>query len=77
MADPGQTIVNPATGEVIQFLTTSAMSHGQCLEFELELAPLGRVGGVPHKHEASERFTVHAGRLTAWFGPAPPRGGAG
>jgi mannose-6-phosphate isomerase-like protein (cupin superfamily) len=68
MANPGETIVNPGTGEVIRFMTTSAMTDGRCLEFELALAPFGRVGGVPHKHEATERFTVHTGRLSGWVG---------
>jgi mannose-6-phosphate isomerase-like protein (cupin superfamily) len=77
MANSGETIVNPGTGEVVRFLTTSAMSRGQYLEFELELAPLGRVGGLPHKHEASERFTVHAGRLSCWLGPRRRDAGPG
>jgi mannose-6-phosphate isomerase-like protein (cupin superfamily) len=68
MATPGETIVNAGTGEMIRFLTTSAMTGGECLEFELALGPFGRVGGVPHKHEAGERFTVHSGRLSGWVG---------
>jgi mannose-6-phosphate isomerase-like protein (cupin superfamily) len=70
MASPGETIINPGTGEVMRFVKTAAVTGGECLEFELQLAPFGRVGGVPHKHEASERFTVHTGRLSGWIGLA-------
>jgi mannose-6-phosphate isomerase-like protein (cupin superfamily) len=69
MARAGQAIANPGTGERIVFGATRADTGGERLEFELTLAPLGRVGGVPHKHEASERFTIRSGRLSLWFGP--------
>lgn len=65
MAEPGEVIVNPATGERILFVQTSGTTDGELLEFELTLAPCGRVAGFPHKHELGERFTVHAGTLTA------------
>jgi quercetin dioxygenase-like cupin family protein len=67
MAEPGEVIVNPATGERIEFRETKATTGGELLLFELTLAPCGRVAGFPHKHEVSERFTIHAGTLTAWL----------
>lgn len=67
MAEPGEVIVNPATGERIEFRHTSATTGGELLEFDLTLAPCGRVAGFPHKHEVAERFTIHAGTVTAWL----------
>jgi mannose-6-phosphate isomerase-like protein (cupin superfamily) len=69
MAEVGEVIANPATGERIEFRATSATTGGAMLEFDLALAPCGRVGGVPHKHEATERFAIHAGTLSCWLGP--------
>jgi mannose-6-phosphate isomerase-like protein (cupin superfamily) len=77
MAHAGQAIANVGTGEHMIFRATSADTGGERLEFELTLAPLGRVGGVPHKHAASERFTILAGRLTVWVGPARREVGPG
>ncbi|TML70786.1 MAG: cupin domain-containing protein [Actinobacteria bacterium] len=68
MAEIGETIVNPATGERIEFRTTRASSGGALLEFELTLAPYGRVGGVPHQHPAQETIEVVDGTLTARIG---------
>src|SRR4029450_1562814 len=42
MATPGQTIVNPVSGERITFRTTAAESDGELLAIDLELAPGGR-----------------------------------
>ena len=70
MAHPGEAIANPGTGERIVFGATRADTGGERLEFDLTLAPLGRVGGVPHKHEPTERFTIRSGRLTVWLGAA-------
>jgi quercetin dioxygenase-like cupin family protein len=68
MAASGEAIVNPATGERIEFHTTRDASGGDLLEFELTLAPFGRVGGVPHQHPAQETIDVHEGELTARVG---------
>jgi mannose-6-phosphate isomerase-like protein (cupin superfamily) len=68
MAEPGEVIVNPATGERIEFRETKDTTGGRLLEFELTLAPCGRLGGLPHKHEVTERLTIHAGTLSAWIG---------
>jgi mannose-6-phosphate isomerase-like protein (cupin superfamily) len=64
MAEPGEIIENPATGERIDFRATKRTTGGDLLAFELTLAPCGRVGGFPHKHEQAERFTVHSGTLS-------------
>jgi quercetin dioxygenase-like cupin family protein len=77
MAEPGEVIVNPATGERIEFVQTRATTGGELLEFELTLAPCGRVAGFPHKHEVAERFTIHAGTLTAWLTLARRQAGPG
>jgi mannose-6-phosphate isomerase-like protein (cupin superfamily) len=64
MAEAGEVIVNPGTGERVEFLQTRAMTDGALLEFELTLAPLGRVGGVPHQHPATETVEVLDGVLS-------------
>jgi quercetin dioxygenase-like cupin family protein len=68
VAEVGEVIVNPATGEQIEFRTTRASSGGDILQFELTLAPYGRVGGVPHQHPAEETLEVLEGTLTARLG---------
>jgi len=68
MAERGEMIVNPATGERIEFRTTRADSGGEVLQFELTLAPFGRVGGMPHQHPAEETIEVVEGTLTARIG---------
>ena len=64
VARPGEIIVNPATGEQIEFIQTRETTGGDLLEFELTLAPFGRVGGVPHQHPATETIEVIDGMLT-------------
>jgi quercetin dioxygenase-like cupin family protein len=64
MAEAGEVIANPGTGERIEFLRTSAMTGGELLELELTLAPYGRVGGVPHQHPATETVEVLEGVLS-------------
>jgi quercetin dioxygenase-like cupin family protein len=64
MATPGQTIVNPVSGERITFRTTAAESDGELLAIDLELAPGGRVPGGLHVHPLQEeRFEVVSGRM--------------
>jgi quercetin dioxygenase-like cupin family protein len=56
-------IVNPISGERITIDATAADPAGQALEWELVLAPGGR---VPSRHahpEQEERFTVLEGRM--------------
>ena len=67
MAEPGQVISNPATGERVEFLRTREATSDELLEFELTLEPFGRVGGLPHQHPATETVDVLEGRLTCRF----------
>jgi quercetin dioxygenase-like cupin family protein len=63
MAAGGHVIENPLSGEQITILRTAADSSGSVLEWELVLAPGGR---VPSRHahpEQEEAFTVLAGQL--------------
>jgi mannose-6-phosphate isomerase-like protein (cupin superfamily) len=55
-------IVNPATGERIVF-RERPRTRDDPLRFDLFVAPGGRVGGFPHKHEVEERFLLKAGSL--------------
>jgi Cupin domain len=68
MAEPGQAISNPITGEHIVFRRTG----DDRLEFDLSLRPGGVIGGVPHRHPQTERFQVTAGRLAGWVAGAGP-----
>ena len=63
MAEVGQTIENPMTGERIVFRDTGATTGGRLLRFDLFVAPGGRVGGGPHKHPYEERFQIRRGAL--------------
>jgi quercetin dioxygenase-like cupin family protein len=64
MAAPGQTLVNPASGERITFRTTAAETGGELVAIELELPPGGRVPGPLHLHpRQEERFEVVDGTM--------------
>jgi quercetin dioxygenase-like cupin family protein len=63
MAQAGQIIENPVTGERIEFLRTSADTGGELLELELELSADGRVPGAHVHPEQEERFHVLAGTM--------------
>jgi quercetin dioxygenase-like cupin family protein len=63
MAQPGQIIQNPVSGERIAFLRTAADTDGELLEFELELAPGGRVPGAHVHPEQEERFHILEGTM--------------
>jgi quercetin dioxygenase-like cupin family protein len=64
MASPGQTLVNPASGERITFRATAAQTNGELVAIDLELAPGGRVPGGRHVHPLQEeRFEVLRGRM--------------
>jgi quercetin dioxygenase-like cupin family protein len=58
-----QVIINPLSGERITILATSEQTGGQVLEWELVLAPGGRVPSS-HAHPGQEeRFTVVEGEM--------------
>jgi quercetin dioxygenase-like cupin family protein len=63
MAYAGQIIQNPVSGERIEFLRTAADTDGELLEFELDLAPDGRVPGAHVHPEQEERFHVLEGTM--------------
>jgi mannose-6-phosphate isomerase-like protein (cupin superfamily) len=65
--ESGHEIANPATGERIVFRELPRAA-GAPLRFDLFVAPGGRVGGFPHKHEIEERFVILAGRLRCAVG---------
>jgi quercetin dioxygenase-like cupin family protein len=63
MADAGQIIENPVSGERIEFLRCAADTDGKLLEFELTLAADGRVPGAHVHPEQEERFEVLEGTM--------------
>jgi mannose-6-phosphate isomerase-like protein (cupin superfamily) len=68
VAKPGQVIRNPATGETVTFLTTTAESDGKLLRLEMVADPKG--GGVSeHLHPRfTERHELAEGRLHVRIG---------
>ena len=62
MADAGQTVENPATGERVTFVRTAADTGGELLELELEWPRPGQ-RAPEHVHpEMEERYEVVEGR---------------
>ncbi len=63
MVPVGQVILNPLSGERITIRTTAAETGGSLLEWELVLAPGGRVPSSHVHPEQEEYFTVREGRM--------------
>jgi mannose-6-phosphate isomerase-like protein (cupin superfamily) len=64
MAHPGQTLVNPASGERITFRATAAQTGGELVAIDLELPAGRRVPGPLHVHpHQEERFEVVEGEM--------------
>ncbi|HEY1626469.1 MAG TPA: cupin domain-containing protein [Streptosporangiaceae bacterium] len=63
MAPRGHVIQNPLSGEQITIRRTAADTGGSVLEWELVLAPGGRVPSSHAHPEQEESFTVLAGRM--------------
>jgi mannose-6-phosphate isomerase-like protein (cupin superfamily) len=64
MAQRGQTLENPASGERITFRQTSANTGGELLAIDLELPANRRVPGRQHIHpQQAERFEVVEGTM--------------
>jgi quercetin dioxygenase-like cupin family protein len=63
MAPDGHVIENPLSGEQITIRRTAAQTGGSVLEWELTLAPGGRVPSSHAHPEQEECFTVLAGRM--------------
>jgi mannose-6-phosphate isomerase-like protein (cupin superfamily) len=62
MSEP-HVIVNPLSGEQIRILRTAAETAGAVLDWELLLAPGGRVPSSHAHPEQTETFTVVEGRM--------------
>jgi mannose-6-phosphate isomerase-like protein (cupin superfamily) len=56
MAQVGQTLVNPASGERITFRATAAETDGELVAIDLELPPGRRVPGGLHVHPLQEEI---------------------
>jgi len=63
VAPGGHVIENPLSGEQITIRATAAETGGNALEWELVLAPGGRVPSSHAHPEQEESFTVLAGRM--------------
>jgi quercetin dioxygenase-like cupin family protein len=63
MAQAGQTIDNPVTGERIVFRQTSADTGGRLLEVDLVLSPDGHVPGAHIHPKQEERFEIVSGTM--------------
>ncbi len=63
MAEPGETIENPVTGERITWIETTQITGGKLLACDLYLGPAAAVA-AEHRHvRQEERFVVHAGTV--------------
>ena len=60
---PGDTLVNPVTGESITFRRTSAQTGGELVEIECTVQPGGGVAAAHVHPYQSERFEVLEGTL--------------
>jgi len=63
MINPGDTIVNPATGERIVFHKTSASTNGECVEIEVFVKPGGAVCSAHIHPYQTERFEILGGTI--------------
>ena len=63
MAQVGETIEHPLTGERLTFLETAASTDGEKLRIAIEMAPHGALGGSHAHPHAEERFDITAGRV--------------
>ena len=63
MAQAGQVIENPVSGERITFNKTAADTNGELLSITLELSPDGAVPGLHVHPSQEERFEIVSGRM--------------
>ncbi|HEY3943694.1 MAG TPA: cupin domain-containing protein [Solirubrobacteraceae bacterium] len=63
MANAGQTIVNPVSGERITFRKISADSNGEYLEIDVELTPTARCPACKGTPNPEERFEILSGNV--------------
>jgi quercetin dioxygenase-like cupin family protein len=77
MAESGQTVENPATGERVTFLRTAAQTGGELLELEL-VWPRAGARAPEHVHpEMEERYEVLEGTAAFRIGGDERSGGPG
>jgi quercetin dioxygenase-like cupin family protein len=77
MINPGDTLMNPVTGERMTFLKTSAQTGGESVLVELQAEP-GACVAAAHVHPAqTETFEVLEGTLAARVGGKQLLAGAG
>ena len=77
MANPGDTIEDPVTGERCHWLVTASQTGGRLVRAEW-WAPAGAGARAPHVHRCSEeRLQVLDGRLTVLLGDEQRTLGAG
>jgi quercetin dioxygenase-like cupin family protein len=77
MATAGQTVVNPATGERVTFVTTAADTGGELLELEL-VWPRPGLRAPAHVHpEMEERYEVVSGTAAFRIGGEDRTAGPG
>jgi quercetin dioxygenase-like cupin family protein len=77
MIRTGDTIQNPATGERITFLATSADTDGEAVVIEVVVQPHGAVAAAHVHPSQSERFAVASGTLGIKAGGKKQTLGAG
>jgi quercetin dioxygenase-like cupin family protein len=63
MAEVGQTIEQPLSGERLTFLETAATTGGDLLKISIEMAPGGTLGRTHVHPRAQEEFEVLSGRI--------------
>jgi mannose-6-phosphate isomerase-like protein (cupin superfamily) len=61
--NPGDTIVNPVTGERVVFHKTSASTNGECVEIEVFVQPGGVVASAHLHPYQTERFEILGGTI--------------
>jgi len=64
MIRSGDVLHNPVTGELIQFLKTSADTNGEYVEIEVVVEPNGFVAAAHVHPYQTERFTIVSGAVT-------------
>ena len=64
MIRTGDTLQNPVTGELMQFLKTAADTNGEYVEIEVVVAPNGTVAAAHIHPYQTEEFTIVSGEVT-------------
>ena len=77
MIRTGDVLHNPVTGELIQFLKTSADTGGDYVEIEVVVEPDGFVAAAHVHPYQTERFTIVAGEVSFEAGGRRFTAGAG